>query len=78
MFATVSIITNTNVPTIMPCDHASRVNCVGSEGLAGRGLSMVSVAISPRRQSRALLDFCGRADTESFGLARRCYQVLLG
>ena len=44
IFATVSIIMNTNVPTIMPCDHASSVKCAGSEGFAGRGFSMMAEA----------------------------------
>jgi hypothetical protein len=42
IFATVSIIMNTSVPTIMPCDHASSVKCAGSEGFAGRGFSIVT------------------------------------
>jgi hypothetical protein len=42
MFATVSMIMNTSVPTIMPCDHASSVKCAGSEGFAGRGFSIVT------------------------------------
>lgn len=42
MFAMVSIIMNTKVPTIMPCDHASSVKCAGSEGLAGRGFSIMT------------------------------------
>lgn len=44
MFAMVSMIMNTNVPTIMPCDHASSVKCAGSEGFAGRGFSMMAEA----------------------------------
>ena len=44
MLAMVSIIMNTNVPTIMPCDHASSVKCAGSEGFAGRGLSITAEA----------------------------------
>lgn len=44
MFAMVIIIMKTNVPTIIPCDHASSVKCAGSEGLAGRGLSMAAGA----------------------------------
>lgn len=40
MFAIVSIIMKTNVPTIIPCDHASSVKCAGSDGLEGRGFSI--------------------------------------
>jgi hypothetical protein len=47
MFAIVSMIMNTNVPTIMPCDHASNVKWAGSEGFAGLGFSTMMMAQTP-------------------------------